>query len=424
MNKSLITTLLLCFACLVSGFFGCADSSVTLEKDVEYRRGNPGSIPLLYKIGDSKPFGSGKPARLTGYHDNGKKKFEFTFYNGLRHGPFMFWHSNGMKHIQGTFLEGLRHGNFTSFGQAGELVYSKNFSEDEMDGNFTLYYPMSRSETFRYFEFLEKRKLSPKDVPVESNIRLEAKFVNGIPVGRYQIFYHPNGQKKLTKLDLLKEEGFFDPEGRLQGTQVCYYPRTEGLMVFAPNNEFSDTIHEPNPVGLSRAIDECYSMIDEIPAYRNPKDLPAKVFAIDANGQKIAPIWSSEVESLAIRNSAGFILPQRFEPNYESYSTQALPKANEILIGNDLSQNSSGNFGAQESFLEIVGLNANGTIVDIFWCSAMREDVVDLDERILRKRRKIQRLWDGGNSNQSEWQISDGLRLAITEDKEFFKITP
>ena len=139
---------------------------------------------------------------------------------------------------------------------------------------------------------------------------------------------------------------------------------------------------------------------------------------------KDCPIWSSEVESLAIRNSAGFILPQRFEPNYESYSTQALPKANEILIGNDLSQNSSGNFGAQESFLEIVGLNANGTIVDIFWCSAMREDVVDLDERILRKRRKIQRLWEGGNSNQSEWQISDGLRLAITEDKEFFKITP
>ena len=50
MNKSLITTLLLCFACLVAGFFGCADSSVTLEKDVEYRTGNPGSIPLLYKI--------------------------------------------------------------------------------------------------------------------------------------------------------------------------------------------------------------------------------------------------------------------------------------------------------------------------------------------------------------------------------------
>ena len=165
-------------------------------------------------------------------------------------------------------------------------------------------------------------------------------------------------------------------------------------------------------------------MVDEIPAYQNPKNLPAKVFATDADGQKIAPIWSSHVESLAIRNSEGFILPQRFEPNYESYSTHALPKANEIIISNDLSQNSSGNFGAQESFLEIVGLNANGTIVDIFWCSAMREDVVDLDERILRKRRKIQRTWEEGNSNQSEWLISDGLRLAIKENEEFFKIKP
>ena len=107
----------------------------------------------------------------------------------------MFWHSNGMKHIQGTFLEGLRHGKFTSFGQAGELVYSKDFREDEIDGNFTLYYPMSRSETFLYFEFLEKRNLSPKDVPIESNVRLEAKFVNGAPVGRYQIFYHHMDRK-------------------------------------------------------------------------------------------------------------------------------------------------------------------------------------------------------------------------------------
>ena len=54
----------------------------------------------------------------------------------------------------------------------------------------------------------------------------------------------------------------------------------------------------------------------------------------------------------------------------------------------------------------------------------MREDVVDLDERILRKRRKIQRTWEEGNSNQSEWLISDGLRLAIKENEEFFKIKP
>ena len=160
-------------------------------------------------------------------------------------------------------------------------------------------------------------------------------------------------------------------------------------MVFTPNNGFSETIHEPSPTGLSRAIEECYLMIEEIPAYRNPKNLPAKVFAIDADGQKIAPIWSSDFNSLAIRNSAGFVLPQRFEPNYESYSTQAVPMANEILINDDLSQNSSGDFGAQEGFIEIVALNANGTIVDILWCSELREDIVDLDERILRKGKKF-----------------------------------
>lgn len=424
MNKSFLTIFTLGLFWLFVCLTGCSSETITLEKDVEYRNSNPGSIPLLYKIGDSQPIGSGKPTRVVGYHETGIKRFEFTFYKGLRHGPFMFWHANGMKHIQGSFEEGLRHGNFTSYGLAGELVYSKNFKKDELDGNFTLYYPLSRSETFLYFEFLDSRNLSPKDVPVESNLRLKANFVKGIPVGRYQIFYHPHGQKQLTRQELIKEEGTFDPEGRLQGSQVCYYPRTEGLMVFAPNNEFSETIHEPSPAGLSRAIDECYSIIEEIPAYRNPKNLPTKVFAIDADGQKIAPIWYSSVESLAIRNSEGFILPERFEPNYESYTHQALPKANEILINQDLSQNSSGNFGAQESFLEIVGLNANGAIVDIFWCSALREDVIDLDERILRKRRKIQRTWQEGLSEESEWLISDGLRLAIKQDNEYFKIVP
>jgi len=409
------------FFCL--SFLGCSESSYTPASDLEYRN-ESSSTSLLYRIGGSTPFGFKKPERVAGFHDNGKKRFEFTFLNGLRHGPFMFWHSNGIPHIQGSYFEGLRQGTFKAFGQAGELIYSKNFNKDEIDGNFTLYYPMSRSETYRYFEFLEKRNLTPPDVPVKSNLRLTATFSQGIPVGSYQIFYHPQGQKSLTTLDLLKEEGSFDKEGRLEKTQICFYPRTEGLMVFGPKDEFSNIIHEPNPDGLSRAIDECYSMMEEIPAYRNPKNLPAKVFAIDASGQKIAPIWSSAVEFLAIRNFDGLILRHRYDPTYESYSTQALAKANEILIEQDLSENSAGNFGAQTRALEVVGLDANGEIIDIFWCSDHRDDIVDLDERILRKRKKIQRNWDQGKSSVSEWLIADGLRMVIKENKEIYKVVP
>ena len=411
------------FSLLFLCVLGCSESSFTPVSDVEYRN-ESSSTSLLYRIGSSSPFGFRKPERVAGFHDNGKKRFEFTFLNGLRHGPFMFWHSNGMPHIQGSYFEGLRQGTFKAFGQAGELIYSKNFNQDEIDGNFSLYYPMSHSETFRYFEFLDKRNLTPKDVPVSSNLRLKTQFSRGIPVGSYQIFYHPQGQKNLTPLDLIKEEGSFDEKGRLQMSQICYYPRTEGLMVYGPSNEFSNVIHPPNPDGLSRAIDECYSMMEEIPAYRNPENLPAKVFAIDASGQKIAPIWSSAVEFLAIRNFDGLILPYRYGPTYESYTTQALAKANEILINQDLSENSAGNFGAQTRTLEVVGLNANGEIIDIFWCSEHREDVVDLDERILRKRKKIQRSWEEGQSSESEWLISDGLRMVIKKDQAINKLFP
>ena len=150
-----------------------------------------------------------------------------------------------------------------------------------------------------------------------SNIRLEATFSKGIPVGPYRTYYHPRGQTGLSKEDLLEEEGRFDEKGRLIGNQVCYYPEP-GLIVYLPDDKPLETVHEPNAYGLSKAIDECYLAISEIPAYRNPQTCRLKCTAL-ITGRKNRTRLSSEITELAVRDNRGNILPDRYDPNFESY---------------------------------------------------------------------------------------------------------
>ena len=213
--------------------------------------------------------------------------------------------------------------------------------------------------------------------------------------------------------------------GRLVGNQVCYYPRTEGLVVYLPDDKPLQTVHEPNTYGLSKAIDECYLAISEIPAYRNPKNLPAKVFCVDQRGGKIAPVWSSEIIELAVRDMNENILPERYKPNFEAYRDQAVQKAKDTVLSSDLSDDSAtqgtrGNF----STVEVIALNSKGEIRDILWSNITRKDTLDLEQRILQKRKRIHRSWEAGEATASEWSISTGLNLIIREDRQDPVFTP
>ncbi|MEK9772418.1 MAG: hypothetical protein VW576_02525 [Opitutae bacterium] len=397
---------------------GCSqEEEVTTEK-LEYRKDENG-ILRLYLAGEKDPVGHWKFARVTEKYSNGQKKFEIGFVDGLRHGSFFFWQSNGLKKLTGSFERGKREGTFISYGKAGEVLYQKNYFQDELEGNLSLYYSLTNAEVFRYFEKIREEGLDVGEIPVNSNIRLEATFSKGIPVGPYRTYFHPRGQTGLSKEDLLEEEGRFDEMGRLIGNQVCYYPRTEGLIVYLPDDKPLETVHEPNAYGLSKAIDECYLAISEIPSYRNPKNLPAKVFCVDQRGGKIAPVWSSEIVELAVRDIEGKILPERFDPNFESYRDSALIKAKDVALSSDLANDSlkqgiSGKFPT----VEIIALNEKGEIKDILWSSFSRKDSLDLEQRILQKRKRIHRFWEAGDATASEWSISSGLNLIIREDPQ------
>ena len=397
---------------------GCSKEERVDEKDVEYRKDSSGN-QTLYKIGNSKPFGQGRVGKVSGKYDNGQKRFEVGFVNGLRHGNFSFWQKIGTKKLSGSYNMGNREGTFTAYGKAGELVYQKNFKNDELDGNFTLYYPLSHSEVFRYSEFSKKNKVNFGDVPVKSNIRLKANFLEGIPVGKYQTFYHPRGQKNLTLHDLLKEEGEFDAQGNLAGRQIFYYPKIKSLAIYMPDDLPLETFHEATTSGLSRAIEQCYQEIKKLPAYRNPDHLPVKVFAVDARGNRIAPVWTSKVEAIAIRNLDGFLLTARYPPTFESYRDEAVKMAEEILLNLEMTDREKLRaFQDMGSTLDLVGLDSEGQIVDILWTSRAKENVIPLEDRIIHKRAMIRRDWKSGDSSQSEWFISDGLRLVIQNKKE------
>ena len=98
--------------------------------------------------------------------------------------------------------------------------------------------------------------------------------------------------------------------------QIKYFPRTFGLVVRLPDNSRLETLHDPSPDGLSRAMDEATKAIQAIPAYRNPDQLPALVYTVDDRGNEIVPIWSSHIVRLGIRNMDGFMLPDIFEANF------------------------------------------------------------------------------------------------------------
>ncbi|MDA9120319.1 hypothetical protein N9J83_09325 [Opitutales bacterium] len=395
---------------------GCSNEEEVSTERLEYRKDEKGIVRLHY-AGEDEPVGKWKFARVIENHSNGEKKFEIGVVDGLRHGSFFFWQSNGLKKLTGFFERGKREGSFRAYGKAGELLYEKNYFEDELEGNMSFYYPMSNAEIFRYFNKLREDGLKPGEIPVKNNIRLEATFSKGIPTGPYRTYFHPRGHPFLTKADLLEEEGRFDAQGRLIGNQVCYYPRTEGLVVYLPDNKPLETIHEPNSFGLSKAIDECYLAIEEIPAYRNPKNLPAKVFCVDIRGGKISPVWSSEIVELAVRNMDGNILPGRYPANFEAYRDQAVKKAKEVVLTQDLSDDPNLlSLTSRGAAVQVIALNKNGEIRDILWSNLNRKNNLDLEQRILKKRKRIHRSWDAGDATASEWTISSGLNLIIRDD--------
>lgn len=416
-------------------FCSCTEKKLSSD-DVEYRKDDRGK-EILYAIGEDEPFGRGRRAYVTEKYDNGQIRFEIGFINGLKDGKIEFWQSNGLPELTGIYAQGKREGTFVAYGKTGELVYRKNFKQDKLDGNFTLYYPSANSDISRFYDKLSEvrsnkpiyswerirslfssKKVNSQEIKVKNHLRLKTTFKDDYPVGQYRAYYHP-GNQKLSLEELIKEEGFFSDQnksrGQLENRQNFYYPRATGLVVVLPEKKRLDKIYPTTRDGFSRAIDQAAKSILAIPSYRNPDNEPALVFTIDSRGNEIVPIWSSHIQSFAVRNLDGFLLPQSFpKTTYETYLDEVIPFAEEWMLQLDLSEDPKIpvyiNRGAS---VDIVGLNSKGEIIDIFWSSPLQQATDTLEGRIFAKRIKISRDWNQGHSSEADWLLKNGSKLFL-----------
>lgn len=385
--------------------------------DVEYRKDDNGSL-ILYQIGSDEPFGTEKEAFVVNDYDNGNKHFSISFLDGLKDGPFTFWQKNELPLISGSYTKGKKNGLFTAFGKIGEIVYEKTYVMGELDGNFSLYYPASNHDLFRYKAELDKKGLNPGELKVKDHLRLKTQFKNGNPSGSYQAYLHPRG-KNLSMKELIKEEGSFNDQGQLSEQQFRYFPRTSGLGVVLPTLGRLEEMFKPTELGFSKAIDQASDEIAKIPAYRNPKNLPAYVYTLDDKGNEIVPIWSTHINKLAIRNMDGFLLSDRFEPKYEYFIRKAKPSAIKLVQALDLSGDPNLSYYEKKgAAVEVVALDSENVIIDILWSSRKNKDIISLDERINARRTKIRRTWNEGFAREADWLLHNGSQLSLRAEEE------
>ncbi len=398
-------------------FLFCSCSEKELHPDdVEYRKDENGTS-ILYQLGMDEPFGYEKRAYIVDKHPSGNMHLKIGFVKGYKDGNFTFWQDNDLKLLSGSFKKGKRNGQFTAYGKIGELVYEKEYLNGELDGVFKLYYPSSPSDVIRYNDKLDEESMKVGQLPVKNHLRLDATFSDGKPVGLYRAYYHPRG-KDLTMDELLREEGGFDQNGLLSEGQSSYYPQTHALVVYMPDDTRMETIHSASSDGFSRAIDEAAKEILAIPSYRNPDNAPALVYAIDERGNEIIPIWSSHIKEIAIRNMDGFLLDIRFAATYEAFVFDARSVAEKTLLEIDttLNQETLSRYDRAGAAVEIVGLDESGAIIDILWTSNQSSQIIPLDERIERKRRKVNRNWQKGQVSEANWLLSNGSRITIKDE--------
>jgi antitoxin component YwqK of YwqJK toxin-antitoxin module len=409
------------FLLVVLSVVGCQKHEVSSD-DVEYRQSEEGKL-LLYEIGEEEPF----EGIVVDEYANGHMNCKVEFKGGLRDGNFTFWRENEIPLSKGEYRKGLRHGKFTAYGGAGELISEKTYANGKLNGPCNFYYRYSNDEVERFFEELEERNLEIGELKAQSKLRYSCEFVDDAPSGVYNAYFH-KGEESNSTMPLLRERGNFDANGSLYGAQVRYFPKVKTLAIKLPNGRLMDEGYEADVKGLSLAIESAYKAIEELPAYRNREDQPAKIFALDERGNEIAPIWSTNIFKIVIRDLNGSFLEKRYDHTFEDYDRakqRAEDRRDEYGIASvESSEESldplevrSINRRKTTQAMEVLGIDKNGKVIEVLWTSDPDSQVIALHERITKKRYRLMRAWLDGKSWGVRWFLRDGSKLSILDER-------
>ncbi len=409
-------------AVTLASLTGCDSEKEFRAIDVEYRKNKEEKL-ILYEIGKEDPI----TCILVQDHPNGHRRFEISFFNGIRDGNFTFWRENEIPLSKGEYRKGLRHGKFTAYGGAGELVSEKTYANGKLNGPCNFYYRYSNDEVERFFEELKEKGFEIGEMKAQSKLRYTCEFVDDAPSGVYNAYFY-EGEEANSTSPLLRERGNFDANGSLYGDQVRYFPKVKTLAIKLPNGRLMDEGYEADVKGLSLAMESAYEAIEELPAYRNREDQPAKIFALDERGNEIVPVWSTNIFKIVIRDLSGSFLEKHYDHTFEDYET-AKKRAEFLRDEHGIAavENSEESLDPHEvrsinrrkttPAIEVLGIDKNGKVIEVLWTSDPDSHIIALHERITKKRYRVMRAWLDGKSWGARWFLPDGSKLSILDER-------
>lgn len=162
--------LLISLACVLLVFvISCSENEISSDK-LQERNG------IYYAVNETKPY-SGKVIDL---HDNGQKRYENEYEDGLLDGLSTRWNSNGQKQYENEYAEGklnglsiewysngqnkaeisykagLQSGNFKTWYENGQQATDGSYKDNKKDGKWTYWYDSGKKKKEISFNYGKK----------------------------------------------------------------------------------------------------------------------------------------------------------------------------------------------------------------------------------------------------------------------------
>ncbi len=156
---------------------------------------NQGAV-IDYTQLEMKQIGDSKVAHLNGEKytgqasytlSNGVLQFQYTYKDGLQHGPYVTYYGNGNKQKEGTYNYGKQDGEYKEYYESGPLKYWYNWDNEKKVGEWKSFYENGGKWTLRNFQ---NDKLNGKLYVWDEQGRLgkEQTYVNGVQTEKINHF--------------------------------------------------------------------------------------------------------------------------------------------------------------------------------------------------------------------------------------------
>ena len=161
---------------LASLLTGCGDTTIS-RSEVQFRNG------VAYRPNRESPF----TGRVVSYWDNGQKRWEWNYKNGLREGKATCWFLNGQRCIEENYKGGELDGKETLWFENGLVQQEKSYSRGKEDGTGSSWYYNGQKESDFSFRGGVKHGIWAEWLQ-DGTKTLDGSFTNGLEDGAWKVW--------------------------------------------------------------------------------------------------------------------------------------------------------------------------------------------------------------------------------------------